>query len=117
MAGVTLVPDPAQIELARLTATASEITAVMRACAASSHCPVCGIPTARTHPRYVRRVADLPWLEVPVRFHLQVRRLFCDQPACPRAIVLSDSQRAQRPPRGARCANGSRNKRDDDAHS
>jgi transposase len=31
-------------------------------------------------------VADLPWCGVAVRLHLQVRRFFCDQPTCPRAI-------------------------------
>jgi transposase len=38
------------------------------------------------HSRYARQVADLPWLEIAVRLQLQVRRFFCDQLACPRAI-------------------------------
>jgi transposase len=38
------------------------------------------------HSRYTRQVADLPWCGVAVRLQLQVRRFFCDQPTCPRAI-------------------------------
>jgi len=86
MAGLTLIPDPTQVELVRLAAPASEIRAVVRAHTTSSRCPVCGLPSARVHSRYVRQVADLPWLELPVHLELQVRRFFCDQAACPRAI-------------------------------
>lgn len=86
MAGTTLIPDPTQVELVRLSATAHEITAVVRAHAPSSRCPVCGAPSTHVHSRYVRQVADLPWLEVAVRLHLQVRRFFCDQSACSRTI-------------------------------
>jgi transposase len=86
MAATTLLPDPTQLELVQLSATASEITAVVRAHTTSSRCPVCGVPSARIHSRYVRQVADLPWVEVAVRLHLQVRRFFCDQVACPRTI-------------------------------
>lgn len=86
MAGVTLIPDPTQIELVRLSATANEITVVVRTHTTSSRCPVCGAPTTRVHSRYTRQVADLPWLEIAVRLQLQVRRFFCDQLACPRAI-------------------------------
>lgn len=38
------------------------------------------------HSRYTRQVADLPWSGVAVRLQLHVRRFFCDQPTCPRAI-------------------------------
>jgi transposase len=54
--------------------------------AADVHCPICGEPTERVHSRYTRTLADLPWARFAVRFHLQVRRFFCDNPACPRSI-------------------------------
>jgi transposase len=86
MAGATLIPDPKQIELVPLSATANEIMAVVRAHTSSSRCPVCGALSVRVHSGYIRQVADLPWLEVAVRLQLQVRRFFCDQPTCPRVI-------------------------------
>jgi transposase len=49
-------------------------------------CPVCGEAADRVHSRYRRTLADLPWARFAVRFHLQVRRFFCDNPACPREI-------------------------------
>jgi len=49
-------------------------------------CPVCGEPSDRVHSRYERTLADLPWARFAVRFHLQVRRFFCENPACPRTI-------------------------------
>jgi transposase len=82
----TILPDPTQVELVRLTETTAGITAIVRAHAASTLCPVCGTRSERVHSRYVRQVADLPWLEVAVCLQLQVRRFFCDQPTCPRVI-------------------------------
>ena len=49
-------------------------------------CPVCGEPSDRVHSRYERTLADLPWARFAVRFRLQVRRFFCENPACPRTI-------------------------------
>ena len=86
MAQATLVPDPQQVELVTLSGTRTGITAVVRARAGSTLCPVCGARSERVHSRYTRRVADLPWCGVAVRLHLHVRRFFCDQPTCPRAI-------------------------------
>jgi len=86
MAQATILPDPTQGELVRLTETTAGVTAVVRASASSTRCPVCGARSERVHSRYVRQVADLPWLEVAVHLQLQVRRFFCDQPTCPRRI-------------------------------
>jgi transposase len=86
MASPTLAPDPTQVELVRLAPSATSIRVVVRANASSAACPVCGVGSARVHSRYLRQVADLPWLEVAVRLELQVRRFFCDQPDCSRTI-------------------------------
>jgi transposase len=86
MTSPTLLPDPRQVELVRLVPSATSVMVVVRAHTTSSRCPVCGASSARVHSRYVRQVADLPWFEVAVRLQLQVRRFFCDQVACPRAI-------------------------------
>ncbi len=47
-------------------------------------CPVCGEPSDRVHSRYERTLADLPWARCAIR--LQVRRFFCANATCPRAI-------------------------------
>lgn len=86
MAQASILPDPRQVELVTFVGTTTEITAVVRARAANSPCPVCGLESERVHSRYMRRVADLPWCGVAMRLQLQVRRFFCDQPTCPRAI-------------------------------
>ena len=49
-------------------------------------CPLCHVRTSRVHSRYTRTLADLPWGAYGVRVQLQVRKFFCDHPACPRQI-------------------------------
>jgi transposase len=49
-------------------------------------CPVCGKLADRVHSRYRRTLADLPWARFAVRLDLRVRRFFCANPTCPRAI-------------------------------
>jgi transposase len=38
------------------------------------------------HSRYERIIADLPWHGVPVTLHVGVRRFFCNNLRCERAI-------------------------------
>jgi transposase len=49
-------------------------------------CPLCGEPAERVHSRAARTLGDLPWAETPVRFRVQIRKFFCDNPTCPRRI-------------------------------
>ncbi len=49
-------------------------------------CPVCQIPTSRFHSSYTRTLADLPWADVAVQLHLNVRKCFCPNADCPRRI-------------------------------
>jgi len=49
-------------------------------------CPLCRTPATRIHSRYTRTIADLPWADVRVQLHLQVRKGFCSTSDCPRAI-------------------------------
>lgn len=97
MAPATVLPDPTQVELVTLSATATGITAIVQARASSTPCPVCGCLAQRVHSRYVRHVADLPWHEVPFRLHLHVRRFFCDQAECPRVIFTERLSRVVAP--------------------
>jgi transposase len=52
----------------------------------SAGCPVCQHRSMAVHSSYVRTVADLPIGGAKVLIHLQVRRFFCRQAACPRRI-------------------------------
>jgi transposase len=49
-------------------------------------CPICGEPADRVHSQATRMLADLPWAGVVVHLQVQVRKFFCDNPACPRRI-------------------------------
>ncbi len=97
MAQAALLPDPTQVELVTLVGTTTGITAVVRAHADSTPCPLRGAGPARVHSRYTRRVADLPWCGVAVGLHLHVRRFFCDQPTCSRAIFTERLPRVVAP--------------------
>ena len=50
----------------------------------SARCPRCQQSSSRVHSRYIRSPRDLPVSDQRVQLRLQVRRFFCDQPACPR---------------------------------
>ncbi|MDW6064438.1 transposase family protein [Streptomyces sp. FXJ1.4098] len=51
-------------------------------------CPDCGVLSTRVHSRYRRRLADVAVGGRPVVIHLRVRRLFCDEPCCPRRTFV-----------------------------
>ena len=53
---------------------------------AQSSCPVCNVPSARSHSRYQRTLADLPWADFTVRVQLTVSKWVCSTEACPRRI-------------------------------
>jgi transposase len=82
----TLLPDPACLHLHLLDASDNAITAVVTTNSEEAECPLCHRCSARIHSRYVREVADLPWMGCAVRLELHVRRFFCSNPACVRRI-------------------------------
>src|SRR5262249_54455642 len=82
----TILPDPTRLRLLQLTVTEGYITAVVESLQPAALCPLCGCTSTRGHPRYVRRVADLPWHGVAFRLHLHVRRFFCDHLGCARRV-------------------------------
>src|ERR671936_3083603 len=49
-------------------------------------CPVCGRRSRRSHSRYRRTLADLPWGGRPVTLQVRVRRFRCANRRCPRRI-------------------------------
>ncbi|GAC1566227.1 MAG: ISL3 family transposase [Ktedonobacteraceae bacterium] len=86
MATPTLLPDPTCLHLNLLDASESAITVVVTTTTQEAVCPLCQRCSARIHSRYVRAVADLPWMGCAVRLELHVRRFFCPNPQCARHI-------------------------------
>ena len=86
MAKPTLLPDPTCLHLKLLDASAAAITAVVATTSEDAECPLCHQRAARIHSRYVRQVADLPWMGCAFHLELHVRRFFCSNPECTRQI-------------------------------
>src|SRR5712691_4486251 len=86
MAKPTLLPDPTCLHLQLLDASGTAITVVVTTIAPEAACPLCRQLSPRIHSRYVREVADLPWMGCAVHLELHVRRFFCANPECARQI-------------------------------
>jgi transposase len=82
----TVLPAPKLLNLIGVRADENAITLTARTSSRVALCPVCGKRSARVHSRYTRTLADLPWQGIPVTVRLHVRRFFCDEEACDRAI-------------------------------
>jgi len=83
----TVLPAPKLLNLIGIRATENAITLVAKTSSRVARCPVCRKRSARVHSRYARTLTDLPWQGVPVvTVHLRVRRFFCDERSCGRAI-------------------------------
>jgi transposase len=88
----TVLPAPELLNLIGVRADEDAITLIARASPRAARCPVCGKRSARrVHSRYTRTLADLPWQGIPVTVRLHVRRFFCDEGACDRAIFAERS--------------------------
>ena len=83
-----LLPEPLAIRLEtwNLESAPPTIILTLASRSRSTPCPLCGRQARRTHSRYERRLADLPWGEHRVAIRLKVRRLFCDNVRCERRI-------------------------------
>ncbi|MDE8653724.1 ISL3 family transposase [Novosphingobium sp. H3SJ31-1] len=55
-------------------------------------CPTCRRVSSRTHSRYQRHVADLPWQGRPVMLCVQVRRLRCINRSCAQRIFAERAE-------------------------
>jgi len=60
------------------------IVLVIASDACGAVCPECQHVSQRVHSRYWRRPADLSCVGLRMRLNIEVRRFFCDNPACPR---------------------------------
>src|SRR4051794_3450281 len=77
---------PKGLKLQQLVSNRPRVRIYLSSTAPRASCPVCGCHSGRAHSRYERTVADLPCHGVPVTLHVDVRRFFCDNLRCERAI-------------------------------
>src|SRR5215831_7755461 len=100
----TLLANPRHLRLQGITTSEKTLTLIVTTIQPRARCPRCHQASTRVHSRYVRTVADLPWLGVAVRLELHTRRFFCRQPTCPQqifcerlpAVVAPYARRTQR---------------------
>jgi transposase len=81
-----LFADPNLLHLERVSSEPDRITLIVKTKSKQALCPQCHSPSAYLHSRYVRRLADLPWLGVAVRLEVHARRLYCHHVECPQRI-------------------------------
>src|SRR3954453_7577575 len=74
------------LELKRLEISQHHLTLFVSTTATRAQCSVCSCVSDRVHSYYTRTLADLPWHGVPVTLRLRIRRFFCQQSGCRRAI-------------------------------
>lgn len=82
----TVLPAPKLLDLIGIRSDANVITLDARTSSRVARCPACAKRSARVHSRYTRTLADLPWQGIPVTIRLRVRRFFCEEANCHRAI-------------------------------
>jgi transposase len=83
-----LLPTVPGLVLDGYSAGEDSMTLNMTSTCLAAACPLCGRASSREHSRYQRSPGDLPWSLRRIRLVLQVRRFFCDNPACPRVIFV-----------------------------
>jgi transposase len=83
---LTVLPAPKLLNLISVRAGANAITLTARTSSRVARCPMCAKQSLRVHSRYTRTLADLPWQGIPVTIRLRVRRFFCEEANCHRAI-------------------------------
>src|SRR5262245_13789198 len=81
-----LFADPNLLHLECISSKPDLITIIVKTRSKQALCPQCHSPSAHLHSRYVRRLADLPWLGTAVRLEVRARRLYCRHIECPQRI-------------------------------
>ncbi len=99
-----LFPHMAGVHVDRAVAAGTSVRFDATTSTPTADCPACGQPSGRIHSRYVRWLGDHGVGGRQVRIRLQVRRLFCHNPDCPRRIFAEQipgltSRYQPRPPR------------------
>lgn len=77
---------PAGLPTPTVTIGDGRVVLTTQAVGSPAACPSCGRPSGRTHSRYERRLADLPWQGRQVEVRVHVRRLRCVDHTCQQRI-------------------------------
>jgi len=85
---------PKGLKLERLMVNRHRVSIYLSSTAPCATCSVCSRYSRRVHSRYERIIADLPCHGVPVTLHVGVRRFFCDNLQCERAIFAERLEEA-----------------------
>ncbi|MEU0820224.1 ISL3 family transposase [Streptomyces mirabilis] len=83
-----LFPNVAGMVLDRLTEVDGVVVAEAHSAVLELRCPSCATPSRRVHSRYGRRLAEYPAGGRRVVVKLEVRRFFCNAPACGRRTFV-----------------------------
>ncbi len=88
MASVVALPDPTLLELLSIEVdeNVNLITAFAVTIESVAKCPLCQYASGKVHSHYTRTLADLSCFGQSVCWLVQVRRFFCQNPACKRKI-------------------------------
>jgi len=81
-----LLPDESKLCVDRIEVEGESIVISVSSTDQAGLCPLCGAPSDRVHSHYQRQPADLPLAGCAVRLDMDVRRFFCDNDDCERAI-------------------------------
>ncbi|HEV7662686.1 MAG TPA: transposase family protein, partial [Chloroflexota bacterium] len=82
----TLLPQLHGLHVDQASITDAGLTLVLATTRRTACCPLCSRRSARIHSRYQRTLADLPWGGHSVTLRVEVRRFFCSNRRCARAI-------------------------------
>ena len=80
------LPAYIQLEDWHIDTLTTEITLMLCSSQLAPACPRCQTPAQRIHSHYARILADLPWGEYRVCWHLTVRKCFCQNADCQQRI-------------------------------
>lgn len=86
MLSIPIFPDTDLLHVQHILETPFGFLISLESTAPSADCPICSQPANRVHSRYQRVVKDLPCFGQQSQIHLEIRRFFCDNAACPRKI-------------------------------
>jgi transposase len=75
---------PSSLRLDKMTIEDKVVVCEVSSTQIQGECPDCHQHSQRVHSWYMRTVADLPWGEVMLYFHLNIHRFFCDNQQCQR---------------------------------
>ena len=98
-----LSPDESQLCIDRIEMEEGVIALSVSSTSPTSLCPLCGIPSDQVHSHHQRQPDDLPLAGYAVRLDMNVRKFFCKNNDCKRAIFCERMPSILAP--YARCTN------------